>query len=80
MKDSHIGAFGVLALVLVLLGQWVCVTVWRRGDTWMASCRGVLSRTMLVDLAVSHPYARPKAERALRLWRARIRSTCWRRC
>lgn len=26
MKDPRVGAFGVVALVIALLGQWVCVT------------------------------------------------------
>lgn len=59
MKDPRVGAFGVIALVLVLLGQWVCAT--RLAETgrleWLIAA-GVLSRTALVDLAVAQPYAR----------------------
>ncbi|MBM4143879.1 MAG: adenosylcobinamide-GDP ribazoletransferase [Lentisphaerae bacterium] len=59
MKDPRTGAFGVVALVSVLLGQWVCVTrlASAGGLEWILVAY-VISRTMQVDLAVAHPYAR----------------------
>ncbi len=59
MKDSRIGTFGVVALVLVLLGKWTCYAQLLgcgRGE-WIA-LSFVLARTGMVDLAVAHPYAR----------------------
>jgi len=59
MKDPRVGAFGVIALVLVLLAKWVCVTrlVAGGGAPWIvAAC--VISRALQVDLAVAQPYAR----------------------
>lgn len=59
MKDPHVGAFGTMALVLTLLSQWVCVTrLAACGQLEWIIVALVLSRTMLVDLAVAHPYAR----------------------
>jgi len=60
MKDSRSGTFGVIALLLVLLAKWAAITR-------LLSCQqsifiivaAVISRTMMVDLAVRFPYARP---------------------
>lgn len=59
MKDPRSGAFGVIALVSILLSQWVCVTrlASTGGLKWILAAY-VISRTMQVDLAVAHPYAR----------------------
>jgi adenosylcobinamide-GDP ribazoletransferase len=59
MKDPHVGSFGVIALVAVLLLQWVAlVRIVENGlePVIVAAC--LLSRTMQVELAASHPYAR----------------------
>lgn len=59
MKDSCVGAFGVIALVLVLLGKWLALTRTIAAGAWtwiVAAC--VLSRTMQVVLASAQPYAR----------------------
>ncbi len=61
MKDSRTGTFGVLALVIALLGKWIMITVLSENCMmiWLVSAY-VVSRTVMVDLAVCLPYARPK--------------------
>lgn len=61
MKDPHIGVFGVVAIVVVLLAKWAALARLLAGDSprWIiAAC--IVSRTAMVDLAVSQPYARPE--------------------
>lgn len=59
MKDPRVGAFGVVALVTVLLAKWVCVTrLAMAGDLRWIVVATIVSRTMQVGLAVSYPYAR----------------------
>ncbi len=61
MKDSSIGAFGTVALISVLLLKWVALSRLAASGThiWIvAAC--VISRTMMVELAVWLPYARPE--------------------
>jgi adenosylcobinamide-GDP ribazoletransferase len=61
MKDTSLGTFGTLALVLVLLAKWSAICVLIEGDAvvWVIlAC--VLSRTVQVDMAVCFPYARPE--------------------
>ncbi len=60
MKDSHVGAFGVMALVLVLLSKWVAFShlIEMGSFHWIVSAC-IVSRTTLVELAVCLPYARP---------------------
>lgn len=59
MKDSFVGTFGVVALVLVLLMKWLSVARLIECDTlhWLVSAL-VISRNLQVDLAVALPYAR----------------------
>lgn len=59
MKDVRVGAFGVTALVSVLLAKWVCLTRLAAGDSllWIAMA-AVVARTAAVALAVALPYAR----------------------
>jgi adenosylcobinamide-GDP ribazoletransferase len=59
MKDTHVGAFGAIALVLLLLAKWLALTRLVASGTavWVILVL-VISRTMQVDLAVSLPYAR----------------------
>jgi len=61
MKDTHLGAFGAIALVLLLLAKWIALTRLVRSGTaiWVILVLAV-SRTMQVDLAVRLPYARPE--------------------
>ncbi len=59
MKDPHVGTFGVVALILVLLLKWIFATrlIECNSSHWLAvAC--VVSRAMQVDLAVALPYAR----------------------
>ncbi len=60
MKESHIGTFGVTALILTMLGKWVFYVqlVEAGGCVWIAASF-ILARTGMVDLAVAQPYARP---------------------
>jgi adenosylcobinamide-GDP ribazoletransferase len=59
MKDPCVGAFGAVALILVLLMKWICVTRLVEGEAlhWVVLAY-VVSRTLQVDLAVALPYAR----------------------
>ncbi|MGD2093676.1 MAG: adenosylcobinamide-GDP ribazoletransferase [Phycisphaerales bacterium] len=59
MKDSYVGAFGVIILVVVLLMKWISVARLIEFDAlhWLVSAC-VISRTLQVDLAVALPYAR----------------------
>jgi adenosylcobinamide-GDP ribazoletransferase len=67
MKDSHIGTFGVVALILTILGKWTCYAHLLRsgGQEWIA-VSFVLARMGVVDLAVAHPYARTESGTASR--------------
>ncbi|MCG8335649.1 MAG: adenosylcobinamide-GDP ribazoletransferase [Proteobacteria bacterium] len=59
MKDSFLGTFGVIALITVLLAKWIALVrlFELTGFAWIASAY-LISRTMMVDLIVSFPYAR----------------------
>jgi adenosylcobinamide-GDP ribazoletransferase len=59
MKDSSLGTFGVVALVVTLLAKWIAlVRLFELSDfIWIVSAY-VISRTMLVELTVALPYAR----------------------
>ncbi len=59
MKDSRVGTFGVLAIVIVLGTKWIAVARLVESGTavWIvAAC--VISRAAQVELAVALPYAR----------------------
>jgi adenosylcobinamide-GDP ribazoletransferase len=59
MKDSNVGAFGVLALILMLLAKWL---VFERfissGSVIWIIIVPVISRSMMVELMTTLPYAR----------------------
>jgi adenosylcobinamide-GDP ribazoletransferase len=61
MKDSKVGVFGMVALILVLLTKWVAFA--RLVDVgslhWIVSAC-IVSRTTMVQLAVRLPYCRPE--------------------
>jgi len=65
MKDSSVGAFGVIALILLLLIKWTALSS-------LAACGGVgwlvvacvVSRSMLSVLCVTQPYARAEGTAA----------------
>jgi len=61
MKDSSLGTFGTVALILVLLGKTAALAALiARGEAaWIiAAC--IIARTAQVDLAFRYPYARPE--------------------
>ena len=62
MKDSQLGVFGVVALMLVLLCKWLAFSrLVAGGSTSWVVLIFVISRTMQVDLMVRLPYARSEA-------------------
>lgn len=60
MKDSHIGTYGVIALVLGLGLRWVALTTLLEAQMiWPAIlCAAMLSRAMMVPLMSRLPHAR----------------------
>lgn len=62
MRDSRIGAFGGVALALVLLVKVAAVAelLGRGGAEWALFCAPTLARTAAVPLVVLFPYARPE--------------------
>jgi adenosylcobinamide-GDP ribazoletransferase len=61
MRDPHIGTFGVIALVLVLLGKFAALSAMsasRRAPVLIAAC--VVSRCMILVASAFAPYARPE--------------------
>jgi len=59
MKDSSLGTFGTLALILVMLAKWSAIVVLleNAAPVWLIlAC--IVSRTVQVDMAVHFPYAR----------------------
>lgn len=65
MKDPAVGAFGVIALVSVLLLKWVAVSrlIEHHTALWVVAACAV-SRTVQVDLAAWLPYARTEGGKA----------------
>jgi adenosylcobinamide-GDP ribazoletransferase len=59
MKDSHIGSFAVLAIVVVLLAKWVALNRLLSSGTilWLVPVL-IISRGMMVELITTLPYAR----------------------
>jgi len=59
MKDSHVGVFGVLMLIAILMTKWVVLTrlVVQGGLIWLGGAY-IISRTVQVELAVRFSYAR----------------------
>lgn len=59
MKDSAIGTYGVLALILSLLIRWVALDVILAGNYWVALLAvGAISRTPMVVMMAYLPNAR----------------------
>ncbi len=59
MKDSLLGTFGVVALILLLLGKWVVlVRLLSSGQVLWLVAALIVSRVLMVDLSVRYPYAR----------------------
>jgi adenosylcobinamide-GDP ribazoletransferase len=59
MKDSRVGSYGVLALVLVTLARWsALVTVLAGGSPWVLVAVGALSRAPMAVIMAALPNAR----------------------
>lgn len=59
MKDSHIGSYGVMALILVTLGRWSAVTALIAGGHWMALVvAATISRAPMAAMLSLMPNAR----------------------
>ncbi len=59
MKDSHIGAYGVLALVLSVGLRWAALSVVLSHSVWILMAVGVASRMGLPALMSALPRVRP---------------------
>jgi adenosylcobinamide-GDP ribazoletransferase len=61
MRDSRIGAFGAVAVALLLAVKVTAVAeLVRGGSTWALVCAPALARFTAVPLVVLFPYARPE--------------------
>jgi hypothetical protein len=81
MKDSHIGTYGVLALILVMLLRWTALAaLFAQGTPWAALiAAGALSRAPMAVLmaalpnargtGLSHSVGRPDGVTAATAWR-----------
>jgi adenosylcobinamide-GDP ribazoletransferase len=59
MKDSHIGVFGVCAVAIIILAQWIAYAQLFKVDRAICIIAAfAISRTMQVELATSFAYAR----------------------
>ena len=59
MKDSSLGTFGTVALILLLLAKWCSLAMLiEHGNLHWIILAMIISRAMQVDLAVMQPYAR----------------------
>ncbi|MBW2064637.1 MAG: adenosylcobinamide-GDP ribazoletransferase [Deltaproteobacteria bacterium] len=63
MKDPHVGAFGVIALVTVLLARWSAMErILSQGSILRLVLVMVLSRDIAVELVITLPYARSSGQ------------------
>ncbi|HET6413442.1 MAG TPA: adenosylcobinamide-GDP ribazoletransferase [Anaeromyxobacter sp.] len=61
MRDSRIGAFGAVAVILLLLVKTASVAeLVKGGGAWALLCAPALARFTAVPLVVLFPYARPE--------------------
>ena len=59
MKDTTLGAFGVIALILILLSKWIAlVRLLELGGVFWIITAYTISRLAMVELIVIFPYAR----------------------
>ena len=83
MKDSHVGAFGVITLCLTLAVKVEAVAyLCGSGDIGFLVLVPLFSRLLVVLQAVANPYARPEGGTAGRLvaeasWRHLLASLLW---
>ena len=62
MKDPGLGAFGAVALGLVLVAKWAALQrILDLGHPWILLLPWIVTRTMMAELAATLPYARPGA-------------------
>lgn len=61
MKDSALGTFGTIALILVLLAKWCSIAaIIDNGSLHWLIVAAIVSRATQTDLAIQHDYARPE--------------------
>lgn len=58
MKDSHIGSYGTLALILTVLARWSALCVLLTGPLWGVIAVAALSRAPMAVLMAALPNAR----------------------
>jgi adenosylcobinamide-GDP ribazoletransferase len=58
MKDSHIGSYGTLALIVIVLARWSALVVVLSGPLWGLVAVAALSRVPMVALIAVLPNAR----------------------
>lgn len=58
MRDSRVGAMGAVALVLLLLGKWVCFAELGASSPWVWLLMPAFGRYAIVLLLAGFPYAR----------------------
>ena len=74
MKDPRSGVFGVLALIVIVLGKWMAITkLFASGMMVWLIAAYIVSRFAIIDLAVWLPYARPEGGTGERL----VKQACW---
>ena len=61
MKDSQVGAFGAISLVIMILIKWVSISHLIRSNAliWIVAAY-IISRAAMAELAVCLPYARSR--------------------
>lgn len=78
LKDPRSGVFGVLALIVVVLGKWMAITqLFASGMMVWLIAAYIVSRFAIIDLAVWLPYARSEGGTGERLvkqagWKHRL--------
>jgi adenosylcobinamide-GDP ribazoletransferase len=78
LKDPRSGVFGVLALILIVLGKWMAITkLFTSGMMVWLIAAYIVSRFAIIDLAVWLPYARSEGGTGERLvknadWKHRL--------
>ena len=68
LKDPRSGVFGVLAIIVIILGKWIAITkLFASGMMMWLIVAYIVSRFTIVDLAVWLPYARSEGGTGERL-------------
>ncbi len=59
MRDANVGAFGVVALILLLMAKWIALErIFSAGSIIWVLVILIISRDMMVELITTLPYAR----------------------